>query len=327
MQNVRTRMKTLAFFLASLCFLSGLTPAADVPTAKTAKTVRLLTVGNSFSANATRHLDALVKAAGHTLIHQPIVVGGASLELHASKALAHEKDPQSTNGLYSNKQSLKQMLSAQPWDFVTLQQASFKSHDLATYRPFAKQLHDYIQQHAPKAALLVHQTWAYRVDDPRFAVAAPKADEPAKQADMYRLLTSAYTTIAAELGAHRLPVGDAFYLADTDPKWGYQPDAKYDFKNKEQTALPDQKYSLHVGWRMAKGKDGKAALGMDGHHANMAGEYLGACVWYEVLFGESAVGNAFITPGLDKTYARFLQETAHKAVIASRSRQLSTPAK
>ena len=327
MQNVQTPMKTLAFFLASLCFLSGLTPAADAPPAKPAKTVRLLTVGNSFSANATRHLDALVKAAGHTLIHQPIVVGGASLELHATKALAHEQDPQSTNGLYSNKQSLKQMLSAQPWDFVTIQQASFKSHDLATYRPFAKQLHDFIQQYAPKAALLVHQTWAYRVDDPRFAVAAPKVGEPAKQADMYRLLTSAYTTIAAELGAHRLPVGDAFYFADTDAKWGYQPDAKYDFKNKDQTALPDQKYSLHVGWRMAKGKDGKSALGMDGHHANMAGEYLGACVWYEVLFGESVVGNTFITPGLDKTYARFLQETAHKAVIASRSRQLSAPAK
>jgi hypothetical protein len=316
-----------AFLVAALCILCGHLPAADAPPAKPAKTVRLLTVGNSFSANATRHLDALVKAAGHTLIHQPIVVGGASLELHATKALAHEQDPQSTNGLYSNKQSLKQMLSAQPWDFVTIQQASFKSHDLATYRPFAKQLHDTIQQHAPKAALLVHQTWAYRVDDPRFAVAAPKVGEPAKQADMYRLLTSAYTTIAAELGAHRLPVGDAFYFADTDAKWGYQPDAKYDFKNKDQTALPDQKYSLHVGWRMAKGKDGKSALGMDGHHANMAGEYLGACVWYEVLFGESVVGNTFVTPGLDKTYARFLQETAHKAVIASRSRQLSTPAK
>ena len=290
-----------------------------------AKTVRLLTVGNSFSANATRHLDALVKAAGHTLIHQPIVVGGASLELHATKALAHEKDPQSTNGLYSNKQSLKQMLAAQPWDFVTIQQASFKSHDLATYRPFAQQLHDFIRQHAPQAAVLVHQTWAYRVDDPRFAVAAPKAGEPATQADMYRMLTSAYTAIAAELGARRIPVGDAFYFADTDAKWGYQPDAKYDFKNKEQTALPDQKYSLHVGWRMAKGKDGKTALGMDGHHANMAGEYLGACVWYEVLFGESVVGNTFITPGLDKTYARFIQETAHKAVLASSTRQLITP--
>ena len=320
------RLSKAAVLLTSLFVLCGHLFAADATPAKAAKTVRLLTVGNSFSANATRHLEALVKAAGHTLIHQPIVVGGASLELHATKFQAHEKDPQSTNGLYSNKQSLKQMLSAQPWDFVTIQQASIKSHDIATYRPFAKQLHDTIKQHAPKAAVLVHQTWAYRVDDPRFAIATPKAGEPATQADMYRMLTSAYTTIATELGARRIPVGDAFYFADTDAKWGYQPDAKYDFKNKEQTALPNQSHSLHTGWRLAKQKDGSNKLGMDGHHANTAGEYLGACVWYEVLYDESVVGNTFVTPGLDKSYARFLQETAHKAALASRTRKLGTPA-
>lgn len=300
--------------------------AADAPSTKPAKTVRLLTVGNSFSQNATRQLGNLVTNAGHVLIHQPIVVGGASLELHWGRAAAFEKDATSTNGLYG-KQSLKQHLVAQPWDFVTIQQASIKSHDAATYRPFAKQLHDYIKQHAPKAEVLMHQTWAYRVDDPRFSVAAPKAGEPATQADMYRMLTSAYTTIAAELGIRRLPVGDAFYLADTDPKWGYQRDAKYDFKDKTQTALPDQKNSLHVGWRRAKSKDGKESLGMDGHHANAAGEHLGACVWFEVLYGESVVGNGFITPGLDKAHARFLQETAHRSVLAARTRTLSTPAK
>ena len=53
---------------------------------------------------------------------------------------------------------------------------------------------------------------------------------------------------------------------------------------------------------------------MDGHHASVAGEYLGGCVFYEVLFGETVVGNTFIPPGLDAAYARFLQETAHKAV-------------
>ncbi len=302
--------------------------AADAPPAKIAKpakTVRLITVGNSFSQNTTRHLNDLVKAAGNVLVHQPLAVGGASLQLHWDKAQAHEKDPQAAGGLYGNKRSLKQELTAQPWDFVTLQQASIKSHDIATYRPFAKQLHDYIKQHAPKAEVLIHQTWAYRVDDPRFSVAAPKAGEPATQADMYRMLTSAYTTIATELGAHRIPIGDAFYFADTDTKWGYLPDAKYDFKNKTQTALPNQTHSLHVGWRMAKQKDGKTTLGMDGHHANMAGEYLGACVFYEVIFGESAVGNTFIPAGLDKAHAHFLQETAHKSVLASRTRKLGTP--
>ena len=48
----------------------------------------------------------------------------------------------------------------------------------------------------------------------------------------------------------------------------------------------------------------------------MAGEYLGACVWYEVFFGESPVGLAFIPKGLDAEFACFLQETAHEAVQA-----------
>lgn len=311
-------MKTLVLLFATFCVFGGPLPAADAP-AKPAKTVRLLTVGNSFSQNATRQLGNLVTNAGHVLIHQPIVVGGASLELHWGRAAAFEKDPTSTNGLYG-KQSLKQHLVAQAWDFVTIQQASIKSHDTATYRPFAQQLHAYIKQHAPKAEVLMHQTWAYRVDDPRFKVAAPKAGEPKTQAEMYEQLTRAYTTIAAELGIRRLPVGDAFFLADTDPKWGYQPDAKFDFKNNNESLLPNQKHSLHVGWRFAKGKDGKTGLSIDGHHANIAGEYLGACVWFEVLYGESVVGNAFVTPGLDKAHARFLQETAHKAVIASRAK-------
>ena len=58
---------------------------------------------------------------------------------------------------------------------------------------------------------------------------------------------------------------------------------------------------------------------MDGHHANTAGEYLGACVWYEVLFGRSAVENSFVPKGLDPTYAKFLQETAHRAVTEART--------
>lgn len=319
-------MKNLVTAIVAVCvFWTGETLQAEapVPAKHEAKTVRLLTVGNSFSANATRDLGDLAKAGGHVLIHQPIVVGGASLELHWGRAARHEKDPLDPGGLYG-KRSLKQELAAQPWDFVTIQQASFKSHDVATYRPFARQLHDYIKQHAPQAAVLMHQTWAYRRDDPRFAVTTPKPGEPATQADMYRQLTNAYETIATELAVRRIPVGDAFFLADTDPQWGYQPDPKYDFKQQEPTTLPDQTHSLHVGWRLTKHADGSRKLSIDGHHANAAGEYLGACVWYEVLFGESVVGNEFVTPGLDKAYAGFLQETAHKAVVGSRNEASST---
>jgi hypothetical protein len=308
-------MRLLPAFVATLAVVH-ISFADETPTSAAAngKTVKLLTIGNSFSQNATKYLGDLAKAGGFQLVHKPIVVGGAPLELHAGKFQANERDPADKAGLYANGQGLKQMLKENQWDYVTIQQASIKSHDLATYQPYAGQLREYIYKHAPQAKVLVHQTWEYRVDDPRFAVKSPKAGEPASQEAMYLGLTDAYKTIAKELGARRIPVGDAFHAADTDPKWGYKPDTKFDIKTAASPALPDQTHSLHTGWTWKKEKDGTMKLGMDGHHANVAGQYLGACVWYEVLFGKSAVGNSFVPKELDAEYGKFLQETAHAAV-------------
>lgn len=296
--------------LAGLCLAAA--PASEP--------VRLLTIGNSFSRNATRLLPDLAEAGGHHLIHRPVMVSSSSLQFHAEKFQKHERDPGDKAGFYANGRSLKQELLADRWDFVTIQQVSLKSHDIATYRPFAAQLHDYIKKHAPQAQLAMHQTWAYRCDDPRFTVKSPKPGEPVSREEMYRSLASAYRTIAAGLGARVIPVGDAFDLADGDTKWGFRPDTKFDFKAAVPPALPDQTHSLHAGWTWKKGKDGKLVLSMDGHHANSAGEYLGACVFYEVLFGDSVVGNAFIPDGLTADYARFLQETAHQAATLESTR-------
>lgn len=285
-----------------------------------AKTVRLLTIGNSFSRNATNPLGALAKAGGHTLIHTSIVVGGASMELHSEKAIKNAQDPKDKAGLYTNGRSLVQELQDKKWDYVTIQQASIKSHDLSTYQPHAGRLAALIHQHAPGAHLLVHETWAYRVDDARFTKPPTKPGGPKTQAEMYQGLKAAYTTIAKELNAGIIPVGDAFYAADTDSAWGYQPDPAFTPKGIVYPAVPNQKHSLHIGWRWKAGPNGKQAFGMDAHHANAAGEYLGACVWYEVLFGESSVGNTYQPKGLEPEYVRFLQETAHKAV-----QQISQP--
>lgn len=284
------------------------------------KTVRLVTVGNSFSQDATRHLNSLVKAAGHTLEHRALSIGGASMQVHWDKAQLFEKDASDVKGLYGKK-SLKQELAGEPWDFVTIQQASIKSHDLTSYRPYAKQLYDLIKGAAPKAEILLHQTWAYRADDPRFLKPSKTAGEPATQKAMYEGLTNAYQTIATELGVRMIPVGDAFYLADSDPKWGFKVDSTFDKAAAKAPALPDQSRSLHVGYRWGKAKDGAASLGMDGHHASVAGQYLGACVFFETLFGESAVGNTYVPKELDREYARFLQETAHRTVMGRKGKK------
>lgn len=299
---------------AAVAFLSaGIATRAGE--AQAPKTVRLLTVGNSFSANATHYLGELAAAAGDKLIHRPIVVGGASLQLHAEKAQQFERDPGDKAGLYSSGRSLKQELLAGTWDFVTIQQASIKSHDVTTYRPYAKWLFDYIKRHAPGAEVLLHETWEYRRDDPRFSVKQPAPGEPASQEAMYAGLRSAYETTAKELGVRRIPVGDAFHRFNADPQWGFHPaPTPFDSKSAKPGELPDQTHSLNVGWNWKKQTDGKVKLGMDGHHANLAGEYLGACVWYEVLFGKSVVGNAFVPKGLDAAFAARLQETAHEVV-------------
>ncbi len=164
--------------------------------------------------------------------------------------------------------------------------------------------------------LLMHQTWEYRVDDSRFSQNAPKPGEPKSQHEMYAGLKSAYDTLAKELNVKRIPVGDAFHAANRDPQWGFKPSSKpFVSKKPNPGELPDQTHSLHVGWNWKKsGTSGKVTLGMDGHHANMAGEYLGACVWYEVLFGKKVEGNSFLPKGLDTEYAKLLRATAHRAV-------------
>ncbi|MEW6360225.1 MAG: FAD-dependent oxidoreductase [Planctomycetota bacterium] len=294
---------------------------AERAAARRPKTVRLLTVGNSFSLNATQFLGEIAAAAGNVLVHHPVVISGGAMAQHWEKVERHERDSQDPAGLYPTQRSLRQELLAEPWDYVTIQQASLRSHDVASYRPFARRLHNYIKRLAPQAEVLVHQTWAYRCDDPRFTRPSAHPGQPATQQAMHDALTRAYETTAAELGARIIPSGDAFHLADTDPTWGYQPDATFDFKNARPPALPAQAHSLHIGWHWKKGADGKATLGMDGHHANAAGQYLAACVFYESLFGESAVGNAFAPKGIAPAHARFLQETAHRAVSEGRARK------
>jgi hypothetical protein len=288
-------------------------PAKKSAAATPTKTVRLMTIGNSFSQDATFYLDELAAADGNELILKTANIGGSPLELHWKKSQLHEQDPTNKEGLYGNGKGLKEILQDGPHEVVTVQQRSMSSHDIETYRPFATNLRDYVKKYAPEARLYVHETWAYRVDDPRFRVAKPKAGEPRTQQEMYDGLAKSYRTIAGELKAPLIPVGDAFIAADTDPKWGYKPDESFDAKTAVHPALPNQDHSLHVGRKWQKGTDGQQKLAMDGHHASVAGRYLGACVWYETLFDTTCVGNKF-TAGLPADYARFLQETAHAAV-------------
>ena len=278
------------------------------------KTVRLLTVGNSFSGNATRYLTQIAEAAGHKLVLGRADLPGCSMQRHWEAVEAAEANPADAEGKPYTVQvgdsrehrSLKEILTSEKWDFVTIQQYSAISHNAATYRPYARNLRDYIRKHAPQAEVVIHQTWAYRRDDPRFA-----ADSDSQER-MYRQSRNAYCSIARELGLRVIPVGDAFYAADTFGPWRYRP-VEFDPAHARYPDLPDQTHSLHVGWYWSVDGNGGRKLAMDGHHANANGCYLAGCVWFEFLFGESVEDNNFTPSEVTVEDARVLRYIAHRS--------------
>lgn len=295
-----------------LLILSALCLVALVAAEPVSK-LRLLVIGNSFSGNALQYFDEIVAAGGCTVEVKHLSIGGSPLQLHWGKVEKALKDPQDPDGSYGKNGTLLENLAKGPWDAVTIQQYSKIAHDPATYRPYADKLVALIREKAPQARICIQQTWAYRVDDPRFGT-GPKNDLPSAE-EMHRQVRAAYVGVAKELKLDVIPSGEAFQLAGSDPTWGFKVDPAWNSKTAESPNLPDQRHSLHAGWSWSQ-KDGKNTLAYDGHHANKTGEYLAGCVWFETLYRRSVVGNTFKPGGISAEDAAFLQQIAHRVVEA-----------
>ena len=138
-----------------------------------------------------------------------------------------------------------------------------------------------------RQGLVIHQTWAYRCDDPRFSSRYTKRASRTFKKRCIKGLASAYANVAHSLNAKIIPTGNGFWRADNDPKYRYQP--------AEDAAAKEIRFSLNFQIkpiRFTKGynwkeKDGQNRLNMDGHHASLAGKYLAACIWYSCLFADN----------------------------------------
>ncbi len=286
-----------------------------------ARPLRLFVVGNSFSNNATRFLPALARAGGHELVLAHAQTGGCSFERHwaaVEAALANPGDPKAR--IYGSK-SLAECLGDGPWDVITFQQYSLHSSDIGTYRPAAPNLHAHLRRLQPNAEILMHQTWAYRVDAAQFGLVGG-GKNAANQREMREKSRAAYWEMAQELHTRVIPTGDAFWRVDSDPKRGFKPDRTFDEKAAVYPALPDQTHSLHVGYRWSADKK----LGKDANHANVAGEYLGALVWYAILFHVSPEQLTFVPPGIAPDFAAHLRTIAWQTVqsVATANNAIAT---
>lgn len=301
----------------------GQSPAPREPDSPR-KTIRVLAVGNSFAVNATGPLRSIVNDSGNRLILGLATPGGYTLAQHHAAAVKFDADPQDPAGKPYNsarrKVSLKEMLDSEPWNFVTIQQSSPNSFNLETYRPHAQDLAAYIRRHAPNAEVVIHQTWAYRVDSKRLY-------KPGfNQTEMYQGLTRAYHTIAAEAGiAGIIPVGNAFQLAAESPATRFVPDPDYNYAAHRYPHLPKEKNSLHRGyaWNDAGGNEesggppprtAEPTIRLDAQHASAAGKYLGACVWFEFFFKEDVRDVRYKPDDVAEEFAAALRAIAHRAV-------------
>ena len=288
-------------FLLSLLILVAVAFAPETH----AHTVRLFIIGNSFSQNASRYLPQLAKDGGHELIVGRAEFPASALQAHWEAVEAAEANPSDPKGKPYGGKSLRELLGTGTWDFVTIQQASWHSGDLNSYRPYARKLQAFIRQLQPRAELLLHQTWAYRSDASQFGALGPNRTA-SSQREMWEQSRAAYRTIAAELGVRIIPVGDAFWHADSDPQRGYKKDPNYDFTNPIRPKLPNQARSLHTGYYWT----GDGQLKQDPRHAGSAGCYLAGLVWYGLLFGESPEKLKFTPADVPADFAAHLRQIA-----------------
>jgi len=266
------RILTILFFL--LAFLPAYAGHQQ-------KTVRILAIGNSFSADAVeQNLYELAKSDGIDLIIGNMYIGGCSLERHVKNLRGDIPDYEYrkiVNGRKSNTKdfTLEKALADEQWDYVSFQQCSPLSGKYDSYSASLPELVSFVRQRVPKSAkLMLHMTWAYSKDSnhPAFA------DYDRNQMEMYSQIVSANRKAAKLTGIRIIiPCGTAIQNARTS----------------------------FVGDH----------LNRDGYHLDkMIGRYVAACTWYEAIFKRNAVDNPYAPAGLPENRRKVARMSAHKAI-------------
>lgn len=245
--------------------------------------IKVLAIGNSFSADAVEHyLYQIGVASGDTLIIGNLAIGGCSLELHDSNA-TQNKPAYSYRKIVNGEKTmspqitLEEGIKDEDWDYISLQQVSQNAGLYDTFFPYLPQLVDYVKQLAtnPDMKLIFHMTWAYdkEANHPGFA------NYERDQLRMYDQIVETAQKVVTELEIPVIvPSGTAIQNART-------------------STLGD-------------------TLCSDGFHLEHTyGRYTVACTWYEILTGKCVIGNSYKPEAITEKDAFIAQISAHFAII------------
>lgn len=278
-----------------------------------AKELKVLTIGNSFADSAFRFLPAVVKSVPDCKIKMDRAnIGGCTLERHWKEHLKAEEDPKyKPYGWSKKKRTLREILSSDKWDVVTIQQGSHQSWRPESYEPYAENLIRLIRELAPQAEIVIQETWAYRPDDGRLK------SWKIGQTEMYDRLTKCYRDLAKKYQLRVIPTGTAVQItrAKTPDNEKFRITPPEERKALKWPDLPKQAGDV-VGqayWGKNR-RTGEMEIRNDPAHLNRRGDYLQACLWFAALYGKKASEVKFIPDMIGKSDAEFLQSCAQEAL-------------
>lgn len=216
--------------------------------------MKILSIGNSFSEDSTAYLHKISEAGSRQIDVSNLYIGGCSFEMHACNIKSGEKKYRlEYNGIYTDRKvSVNEMLKADRWDIVTVQQASYDSGIPASYGENGKYVIDYIRNTSPYSKIYFHETWSYEEgsDHPAFGKYGYSSPE------MYSAIKSASEKFCSENGnIPIIPCGEVIN--------------KLRGKNEFDVL------------------SGGESLCRDGYHMSLFyGRYTLAAVWFEIFSGE-----------------------------------------
>lgn len=258
-------------------------------------TLNILMIGNSFCYYYPDELYSLAQAAGIKIRVCNVYYSGCKLEQHWTWWKNNEANYQFFTFDENGRQqidgcNLEYCLQQQNWDVISLQEASSGVREssaeeaLAASKTYRTDLITYIQEQFPKSQFYWHQTWAYQVGYDRNGYAVTSAQQQAEYAEKIKTYT---LSTCEEFGLKRVNTGEAWQL------------------------VRESGYDNLCARLSVNGGEG------DYYHDGDigGGQYLNACVWFEVLTGQSCIGNTF-RPSytLTEEMVATLQQAAHEAV-------------
>lgn len=273
--------------------------------------IDVLFIGGSFNYYYVEELYGLAEAAGIPMRVCNLYYSGAGPKQHWTWWKNGESPCQffNTDGngrVKTDNVSLEWALAQAEWDVLTMQypsgtvktataQEGFDSLDL-----YSKELSDYLHEQFPDAMQCWGQVWAYQVGYDRDGYTVPDRET---QLGLHQRHKELAYLAAAAYDRTLIPCGEAWEFVRQD---GYDT----------------------LCARLGKGTDHEGDYYHEGDIGG--GQYLNACVWFEMITGESCVGNTYVPTYvyndedyelLDGITVEALQSAAHQAVEDFRAQQ------